>query len=71
MKATDSEGTVILTEEDLMGDSGREISGFEDRIAPNFIFTGSGIKTPITCEILIWDKKSDHRIKASVQLNIE
>ena len=71
MKITDSEGNLILNEDDLIGDSGIESSEVKSRISPSFIFTGSDIRNPVTCEITIWDKKSTGRIKASVKLNVE
>lgn len=71
VKAIDSAGEIILSEEDLVGESGMELSEFKSQIAPNFIFKDSSIKNPVTCEIVIWDKKSESRIEASVKLNLK
>ncbi|GAA3603136.1 hypothetical protein Q4Q39_13830 [Flavivirga amylovorans] len=70
LKATDSEGGIIVNEEDLIGDSVMEVSELE-QLAPSFIFSGSNVKNPVTCEVVIWDKKSDSKIKASVELNVK
>ncbi|HJX72271.1 MAG TPA: hypothetical protein VJ346_09970, partial [Bacteroidales bacterium] len=71
MKIADSEGNLILNEDDLMGDSYMIASDIKSQLSPNFIFTGSDIKNPVNCEIVIWDKKGESKIKASVKLNIE
>ena len=71
IKAKDSEGTIILNEEDLIGEASMEISKLKSQLAPTFIFTGTDIKNPVACEITIWDKKSDRSIKASVNLKVE
>jgi hypothetical protein len=71
MKIADAEGNALLNEEDLIGDAGMEISALKSQLAPNFIITGSEIKNPVTCDITIWDKKGESRIKAAIKLNIE
>lgn len=71
IKATDANGGTILEERDLIGESGMEFSELKSQIAPNFIFTGADIKNPVSCEIIIWDKKGENRIKASVKLNLK
>jgi hypothetical protein len=71
MRLTDAEGTLILNEEDMMGNDGLSASDLKTQLAPNFIFSGSVIKNPVTCEINVWDKKSDNKIKASVKLNVK
>jgi len=70
MICKDFEGNTIFNEEDLVGDSSLDVSELKDQIAPNIIFSDLNIKTPITCEITIWDKKSENKIKASTELNI-
>ena len=67
----DANGYSIIQEEDLMGDSGLEAEQFRSQMTPNFYVTGDEIVNPVTCEIVIWDKKSEARISASVQLRIE
>ncbi|ASO05440.1 hypothetical protein AB8P51_15095 [Muriicola sp. SD30] len=68
---TDSKGEIILNEVDLVGDSTIEVNELKNRLSPNFIFSGSNIENPVTCEITIWDKKSESRIKATVELSIK
>ncbi len=68
--AKDSDDKLILNEEDLIGESTMNYSEVKTRIASNFIFTGTHINNPVTCEVAIWDKKSDSKIKATVKLEI-
>ena len=67
----DSEGNLIVNQEDLIGASGKDYSEVHSQLAPNFILTGSQINNPIEYEIIIWDKKGEGSIKASAQLQIE
>lgn len=69
--AKDANGEVILSEEDLLGDSGMEISEFSSQLAPNISFSDPEIKSPVAFEIVIWDKKSENRIQTKVELNLE
>jgi hypothetical protein len=71
LKVRDSEGNIVLDEEDLIGDSGLDPSQIKEQLAPNFIIRDTTISTPVSCEILVWDKKSDRNIKASVDLNLK
>lgn len=71
IKATDAEGTVIIDEENLIGEEGMEITELNNQIAPNFTFSGADIKNPINCIISIWDKKSDAKIDATVNLELK
>ncbi len=71
MKVTDSEGEILINEEDLIGDSSLELSEINQQIAPNYIIRDTSISSPVTCEIVIWDKKSDRNIKASASLNLK
>ncbi len=71
LQLKDSEGRLILDEKDLIGESGMEVSALKSQVAPTFIFSGSRIKNPVSCDITIWDKKSDNRIRASMLLNVE
>ncbi|ASO05437.1 hypothetical protein [Arenibacter algicola] len=71
IKGTDSEGKIILNETDLVGDSSIEAAELKNRLSPNFIFSGSNIKNPVSCEIIIWDKKSDNRIRTLTELSIK
>ena len=71
LKGKDAEGKVILNEDDLIGDLSMEASELKNQLAPNFIFSGSDIENPVTCEVMIWDKRSDNSIKAQIALNIQ
>ena len=68
---TNSEGEIILNEADLVGDSSIEVNDLKNRISPNFTFSGSVIKNPVNCEITVWDKKSENKIKAITELHIK
>jgi len=69
--ASDAEGEMILNEEDLIGDEGMELSEFTSQIAPNFSINDPNVKNPVQCDIIIWDKNSESRIKASAKLNLK
>jgi hypothetical protein len=74
LKGTDKEGAVILDYADLFADyseTGLAVSDFNTRVASNFILTGSEFKNPLHCELTIWDKKSDARIKINADLLVE
>ncbi|MFO7851198.1 MAG: hypothetical protein ACQERS_03325 [Bacteroidota bacterium] len=67
----DAEGEILIDEADLIGDSSLQAPQVKDQLAPNFIIRDTTISTPVTCEIEIWDKKSDKNIKASLNLNLK
>lgn len=71
MKAVDANGETLFNEEDLVGPNGMEAEGVKDQLAPSFIFTSNEVQSPIRCELVIWDKQSNRRIKAiaTVSLN--
>lgn len=71
MKATDASNNIILDEVDLIGDAALNISELNEQLAPNFIFQNIGIKNPVDCEVLVWDKKSDRKIKTTLSLTLE
>ncbi|OFX57804.1 MAG: hypothetical protein A2046_02165 [Bacteroidetes bacterium GWA2_30_7] len=71
MVIKDAEGRIFLNEKDLMADSNMDIAELKQQFAPNFIISNPDIKSPINCEILIWDKNSDNKIKASLDLEVE
>ncbi len=70
LKATDANGEIVINEKDLIGETAMNASEFVVELAPSFIFTDPTIKSPITCKINIWDKKSDHWIKTMVKLDM-
>lgn len=67
----DSEGNSIVYEDDLLGESVFPYSEIHDRVSANFLLTGSEINNPITCEVIIWDKRGEGSITASTQIQIE
>lgn len=71
LKVMDSEGEIIIDEEDLIGDTGLQPSQIKEQLAPNFIIRDTSISTPVSCEIFIWDKKGDSNIKATVNLELK
>jgi hypothetical protein len=71
MKITDAAGEVLLDEADLVGDEGMEETKFSSQVAPNFVISNPEVANPVTCEVLIHDKNSDSRIKATVKLNMD
>jgi hypothetical protein len=66
----EADGKILINEEDLMGESGMDYNAINNRLAPNFVVTGTEISNPVNCEITLWDKRSTARIKASAQLTI-
>jgi len=71
MKISDSAGTLLLSEDDLLADSQLDYSDLTTRIAPNFILTGTDIQSPVICEIVVWDKNGDGSIRTLMELDIE
>ncbi len=71
LKVMDSEGETIIDEEDLIGDTGLQPSQIKEQLAPNFIIRSTSISTPVSCEIVVWDKKSDSNIRAIVSLDLK
>lgn len=71
LKVMDSTGEILIDERDLIGDSGLQAPQVKYQLAPNFIISDTNVSTPVLCEIVIWDKKSDRNIKASLNLNLK
>ena len=71
LKVMDSKGEILIEEEDLIGDSGLQALQVKDQLAPNFIIRNTSISTPVSCTFVIWDKKSDRNIKASLNLKLK
>jgi hypothetical protein len=74
IKATDNKGAIILDSNDLFANystSGLPVDNFEDQLSSHFKLTGSEFINPMHCEITIWDKKSQARIKAKADLTVE
>ncbi|MEE4213523.1 MAG: hypothetical protein V2I34_00555 [Bacteroidales bacterium] len=70
LKVMDSTGEILIDEKDLIGDSGLQAPQVKYQLAPNFVIRDTDVSTPVLCEIVIWDKKSDSNIKASLNLNL-
>jgi hypothetical protein len=74
IKATDSAGNKILDFNDLFADNannGLAVADFKSRVSPHFQLTGNDFKNPMHCELTIWDKKSDARIKTTADFIVE
>jgi len=70
----DSSGIKILNYSDLYGDysnKGLSSGEFGKRVAVHFKITGSGLKNPFHTELVVWDKKSSARLKATADLEVE
>ena len=73
IRGTDKAGKLILDFEDLFADyteSGLSVEDFNKRVLSNFTLSGIEIMNPMHCEILIWDKKSDAKIKSVTDLEV-
>ena len=66
----DSDGNLVLEEADLTGNAPMSFSEIHTQLAPNFSLTGTEISNPVTCEINIWDKKSEASLTATTQLDV-
>jgi len=71
MVVKDADGTVILDEADLFGDTPLNYEDVHLQVASNFILTGSQVTNPLTVTVRIWDKGSSAWIIASTEIVIE
>ncbi len=74
LKGTDSAGNVILDYDDLFAEydkTGMAVADLSGQVLSNFVLTGTEFKNPLHCELTISDKKSDARIKGTVDLVVE
>ncbi len=74
LKATDSAKNQILNYDDLFTEyteTGVATSDFTSRVSSHFKITGNRINNPIDCEMTVWDKKSDSRVKVTTSLVVE
>ncbi len=74
MKATDTGNSVVLVNDDLFSnysESGIDPADLTARVSANFKITGNQINNPLHCEIIVWDKKSEARIKATMDMFME
>lgn len=69
--AKDSNDNILINEADLIGDSPMTAAELKNQLAPNIIFTGSEIMSPVHCEVIIWDKKGENKIKANIDFTVK
>jgi len=67
---TDSTGNRVLDEEDLLGGEPLDASEVQERLAPHFFISDTGVVNPVICDFRIWDKNSGRSIKASCLLRV-
>ena len=74
LKISDVDGKVISDYPDLFEhytESGVSISDFSARISADFTLVKTEFNNPIFCEVTIWDRISDAKIKATIKMNVE
>jgi hypothetical protein len=73
LKGTDKGGKLILDFNDLFADNsetGISVEDFSKRILSEFTLSGIEVLNPLHCEILIWDKKGDSKIKSVTDIEV-
>lgn len=70
LTAKDANGNTIINEEDLADGTAIASDLLKRQLAPTFIISGEEVKSPVNCEVFIWDKNSDSKIKAKTTLII-
>lgn len=71
LTVTDSTGRRVIVEEDLLGGDLLDAAEVQDRLAPHFIVSDTGVVNPVSCEVRVWDKNSGRSIRAGCDLRIE
>lgn len=71
MKIRDSDGNLIINEDDLLNKSSFVYADLHAQLSANFILSGSQINNPVDCEVFIWDKIGAGSMKISTVLQIE
>jgi hypothetical protein len=74
LKATDSKNNMIIDYDDLFLDyseTGLAATDFISRVSAHFKITRAEFKNPLHCVLVIWDKKSDARVKVTANLILE
>jgi len=74
IKASDSAKNIILESEDLFSDygaSGIAAIDLANRVSAHFSVTVKQFENPLHCEMTLWDKKSDAKIKVITDLVLE
>ncbi len=73
LKGTDKAGKIILDYADLFEEystTGLSVTDFNKRLLSNFTLSGVELLSPLHCEIIIWDKKSEAKIKSVTNLDV-
>jgi hypothetical protein len=74
LKGTDSEKNLILNYDDLFSEyseTGVAVSDFESRVSSHFRISGNQFSNPLDFEMIVWDKKSNSKLKVSASLKVE
>lgn len=74
IKASDYAKNIILESEDLFidyGKSGIAAIDLANRVSAHFSVPGTQFNNPLHCELTVWDKKSDAKIKVITDLVLE
>ncbi len=74
LKASDSAKNIILESDDLFleyGESGIAAIDLANRVSAHFSVPGTQFNNPLHCELTVWDKKSDSKIKVITDLVLE
>jgi hypothetical protein len=73
IKGTDKAGKLILDFEDLFTDyseTGLSVEDFNKRVVSSFILSGTELINPLHCEVIIWDKKGEAKIKSVTDVEV-
>jgi hypothetical protein len=74
IKVSDSGQNTLLESDDLFTDyntSGIASADLAQRVSANFNIPGTQFNNPLHCELTVWDKKSDARIKVTADMVVE
>ena len=74
IKASDSAGNIVLESDDLFTEynsSGIAADDLAERVSAHFSVPGTQFNNPLHCELTVYDKKSDAKIKAVTDLVVE
>jgi hypothetical protein len=74
IKASDSAGNMVLESDDLFTEytsSGIAATDLAERVSAHFSVPGTQFNNPLHCELTVYDKKSDAKIKAATDLIVE
>lgn len=71
VNAKDKTGYVLLNAPDLFDDGEFDKADLEAQLSANFTFTETKFTNPITCTVVVWDKKSNAKITTTLDLVLE